>query len=206
VLHFQREMEDKEKIACPECGAIIDDNLPACPECDADLLSRANIRAVTLAKAGAIDGYIQVPRGFGLTKRVWFETFPDEKFLKGYSFGPGCGFYLFNRVFWPWIAWGVFLYLFNEAMNYAAFHASINAGFLLMLIAVVPGVVYLVMYVAMGQTARRRRWERLQWQSFSHFRSNENDWNLLGIIGWAYQLLAVIVMIARYIYLSMTTT
>jgi hypothetical protein len=144
----------------------------------------------------APEGYIMVPRGFGLMKKVPYETAPDEKFLQGYSYGPGCGFYMFNRIFWPYLAWSVIVNIISSAMTSNTQDAEPAPKALLLFISFLPVIIYLVFLIGLGMFARRRRWERLPWKSFSHFRSDEKDWNIAGIIGWVFHASAITITFA----------
>jgi hypothetical protein len=193
---------NKKTYFCPVCRAKVAEDVPVCPVCTNKLLDGKHTRTVNLEPTDIVDGYETVPRALGLKRKVSYEAVPDEKFLRGYSFGPGCGFYFLNRIFWPYYFWGFIIYIFNRLMQLASRGATYEEGFVYSLIAVVPCVVFLVMVVSVGRVSRKKRWELLPWRSFSHFRSAENDWNILGIVGWAEAALIVVAMIAAALYYS----
>jgi hypothetical protein len=146
--------------------------------------------------------YIMVPRGFGLMKKVPYEAVPDEKFLQGYSYGPGCGFYFLNRIFWPFLVLSLVIDWFSSAMISASQDTipAVRTAFLIL--ALVPSVIYVVVVIILGYFARRKRWERISWKSFSHFRSDESDWNIAGIIGWVGQVLILVGLVIASFYIS----
>ncbi len=144
----------------------------------------------------------RVPVAFGgppsvfLKQQVTTESDADPRFLKGYSFGPGCGFYLLNRVFWPLFLIGAALHLLSRGIESAAQTPSDAAA--LAPLSVTIGVInlaFLGVLIWLGTVARKKRWEKLNWKSFSQFRSDEGAWNIAGIIGW---ILTVIVLIASF--------
>ena len=118
----------------------------------------------------------------------------DEKFLRGYSFGPGCGLYLLNRIFWPLAAAMLVLNLLGrglemvaeEPYRYGIIGHGVAVVFLdaLRVLFLLASLAFIGLLIWVGTVARRKRWERLKWKSFSHFRSDERIWNVLGIIGW----------------------
>jgi hypothetical protein len=119
-----------------------------------------------------------------LKRLVPYEKEPDLNYLKGYSNGPGCGFYLLNQVFWPYALFAIILRILPKAV-------SGLAGGIYLALVVLSAIVFVVLLIRLGKTARIRRWEGLKWRSFSHFRSDENAWDYLGRIGWFLLALSI---------------
>jgi hypothetical protein len=105
----------------------------------------------------------------------------DQRYLNGYSFGPGCGFYLLNRVFWPIFLIGLLLRLLFRILACTLTPDQFGTLYIL---AGVLGLAYAAVLLWIGRIARRLRWKRLRWKSFDQFRSEEYGWNIGGIFGW----------------------
>lgn len=119
-----------------------------------------------------------------LKRIVPYEKEPDHNYLRGYSSGPGCGFYLLNHAFWPYAMFAIILRLLPDPPGGLA-------GVIYTLAFFIASIVFLIMLIRLGKTARIRRWEGLKWRSFSHFRSDENAWDYLGRIGWVLLALSI---------------
>jgi hypothetical protein len=122
--------------------------------------------------------------------------------LKGYSYGPGCGLYFFNRLFWPYILWKIFLDQLYRAVYVTVPETDPVVRALILFLASIPSLIFLIVIIRLGRTARRRRWEGLPWKSFSHFKSEEKDWNILGIVGWVGQVLIIVGLVIASFYIS----
>jgi hypothetical protein len=105
----------------------------------------------------------------------------DQRYLNGYSFGPGCFIYLLNRVFWPIFLIGLLLRLLFRILACTLTPDQFGTLYIL---AGVLGLAYAAVLLWIGRFARRLRWKRLRWRSFDQFRSEEYGWNIGGIFGW----------------------
>lgn len=202
---------EQESVFCPNCGTPSPSDTRFCHKCGSKLPDTS----ASAKPPGPTSEQESIQEPTSDSTKQTFETAEeiakldktipesdvDEKFLKGYSFGPGCGFYLLNRIFWPLFLIGVVLNSLDRALESAAQNpysdASTQAVVSVMLILVsIAGLVLLGVFIWLGTVARRKRWERLKWKSFSQFRSDEKRWNIYGIIGWVLTVIFLVVSFA----------
>jgi hypothetical protein len=202
-------------INCPACGVRVATDALVCPVCGARISSDAPIppilkepfdsqeaRPASIPEAETTAETMRVPRILGLGRNVTFEDAPDEEYLKGYSYGPGCGLYFFNRLFWPYILWKIFLDQLYRAVYVTVPETDPVVRALILFLASIPSLILLVVIIRLGRTVRRKRWEGLPWKSFSHFKSEERDWNILGIFGWIGSILLPVLFVLFLVYYS----
>lgn len=124
----------------------------------------------------------------------------DPGFLNGYSFGPGCGFYLFNRVFWRLALAGFILGFVSQSLGSVA--KSTHSAVLLVLLYILLTIMnwgYLALLLWLGRIARKMRWKGLQYKSFAHFRTEEGMYDRAGFICYALGLVGFIALIVIYL-------
>lgn len=114
----------------------------------------------------------------------------QEVFLNGFSWAPGCGFYLWSKAMSRFLILGMLLNmclrLLEAVVGDNPDDATAIGAFLafLVLLALDYGLM-----VWAGKVSRRRRWEMLTWTDWEQFRMNELAWNRAGIIGWVVSIL-----------------
>jgi hypothetical protein len=190
---------DNKTFTCPECGATVELGAHTCPNCGKALIPSMYTNPSGDAPKGLDDKYEMVPGDLWCQKKVLREPVPDEKFINSYTFGPGCWVYLCSRVFWPIAVLGFVLDGCARILSQDVNLGTTWVNSIPIIAMVVIGLAFTIFLLWFGKVARRKRWERMKWKSFAHFRSDENNWNRIGIIAWllyaAYLVLQIVISI-----------
>lgn len=204
------EMETHNKtFACPECGTQVQLGAHTCPKCGKPLIPSMYANLLANTQESLDDKYEMVPGDLWCKKKVLREPVPDEKFIDNYTFGPGCWVYLCSRVFWPIALLGFAIDLIIRSLNYdRSFEQNIetrtgvpfdSSTQIALIVFAVISLAYAAMLIWLGKVARRKRWQRMKWNSFAHFRADENNWNRIGIIGWSLTAAFIILQVVASI-------
>jgi hypothetical protein len=118
-------------------------------------------------------------------------TEADTRYLDGYSFGPGCGYYLLNRALW----WRSLVVLGPIRLAEGILAGIADAGDISRGLAITLFVLYLLCEIGvftfiawLGKFARWERWQKLKWKSFAQYQREENQWNIAGAIMWLFAI------------------
>jgi hypothetical protein len=186
-------LSETAKLRCPACGGDMAFEPPASTEPPSGL-----------AQYQPASASLRAPNAPG-------SLAPEqEDFLRGYSWGPGCGFYYFSRamiMFW-FVQFAVsFMLGFGAALlspeprqpspdSYVYSEYKDESGSL-SFVDVVAQIFGWAIAVWAGTEARRRRWNTLTWNSFEEFLEDESKWNRYGLYGW---IIAGVVFLAGLIF------
>jgi hypothetical protein len=187
---------DNKSFACPECGAQVQLGAHTCPNC-------GKAQDTSAAQPGPafvdpVPPYERVPSYLFFGLKVPYQAEPDARFLRGYSLGPGCWFYLFSRVFWPLALLYLLVKGAVQMMSDPGLEPLPFGEPQWVFAARVISVAWLALLLATGIVARKLRWRKLKWKSFSEFKADEINWNIAGAAGW----LLVISLIALQMYMA----
>ena len=162
---------DRTEVYCPKCGAPSPSGTTNCYKCGAALPDLKKVLSSMMQ-----------------CEQIRKENDTDQRFLAGYSFGPGCLLYLLNRVFWPLFLINLMLGLALRASSWNPDLAAIHSVLRFLCILVYPAFL-----LWLGSVIRKKRWAKLRWRSFSQFQSNESAWNTAGCIGWVLSAILIII-------------
>jgi hypothetical protein len=175
---------DNKSFACPECGAQVQLGAHTCPKCGKALIPSMYTNPPDHGPEGLGEKYEMVPGDLWFQKKVLHEAEPDEKFINSYTFGPGCWVYLCSRVFWPLAFLGFVIDGCIRILSQDANLGTTWVNSIPILALAVISIAFTIFLLWFGKVARRKRWTRMKWKSFAHFKSDEKNWSAIGIIAW----------------------
>ena len=116
----------------------------------------------------------------------------DEKYLKSFSFGPGCSLYFLSRAMGFFIGIAIVATIgWLIAFPKNGSDAENLAHMRLFFFANIPFLIWA------GKVAKRNRWAKLAFRDFDQFKSNETLWQVFGCMGWlGYLTLTIIFLFA----------
>lgn len=191
---------------CTSCGAQMEEGAAFCSKCGTQLVG----------EPGKTDELTKVeyePPSKGATPRSRETRDPsgekrNEAYLSGFSWAPGCWFYLFSRAMILFlIAYIIINMVVNGFMIGETVKMFVAAGIegdevpdeLMEAVlrktytyGLIINFVGIAILIWAGKVGRRRRWEALSFQSFDDFKKNESAWSIAGIIGWILIVLGLI--------------
>jgi len=188
-------------VYCSRCGIANENGRQQCFRCQAALPATAPPPgnagySVDPARLPGSHGYAPpgVDDPYAPLRSALSRGEPDEQFLDQFSWAPGCGFYFFSHAMSLFFVLAMVTGLFDVLGNYIIKSYKANggsAGLIVLLALADVGAIFGLLIWA-GKVARRRRWERLKWESWEQFRSNELTWHTVGIVGWVIRLLLTV--------------
>jgi hypothetical protein len=130
----------------------------------------------------------------------------EQRFLKAFSWAPGCGFYFWSNAMYPFLVFSLVLTGMNRAVNLmteSTENGNVARLFGLSAVSLLVIGASFALLVWAGKVSRQRRWQILQWDNFEQFRVNERAWTGWGIAGWAIMSFSFVVTFLAAVYGSL---